>query len=160
MKIQNTPCGISHRGCFAAHTEVQSFLFLHEHPNALQSWKKIPKCDRRGDQCEDATPPERETEGGHRYDAGNEVGTGDAKRCGKRDDLCAGQALFHEGLHDHQHQVGEGCRVGGSLVAKGADADIVQEHIQEHDGYGRDRHEFRLLVKVLDRGVAVALEAE
>lgn len=160
MKIQNTPCGISHRGCFAAHTEVQSFLFLHEHPNALQSWKKIPKCDRRGDQCEDATPPEREPEGSHRCDAYDEVGTGDAKRCGERDDLCAGQALFHEGLHDHQYQVGEGRRVGSSLVAKGADADIVQEHIQEHDGYGRDRHEFRLFVEILDRGIAVAVEAE
>ncbi len=96
----------------------------------------------------------------HRCDAYDEVGTGDAKRCGERDDLCAGQAFFHEGLHDHQHQVGEGSRVGGSLVAKGADADIVQEHIQEHDGYGRDRHEFRLLVEILDRGVAVAVEAE
>ena len=89
----------------------------------LFSLGKYQKCDRRGDRCESATPQKGN---GRRPidDAGNEVGTGDAKRCGKRDDLLT-RSIFHEGLHDHQHQVGEGCRVGGSLVkTKGADADL------------------------------------
>ena len=93
MKICFHPSRDIPLGVLLEHTEVQSFLFLHEHPNAFQSWKKIP-CNRRGDQCEDATPQKGKRKAAIVTTQVNEVGTGDAKSVVESGMICAGQALF------------------------------------------------------------------